>query len=240
MARRRLGFWRCFSVAVVKPPMVLLTRRAWRGAEHIPSSGPAIIVANHLSQADPLAVAHFVYEAGRWPQFLGKASLFRIPVLGFLLQQARQIPVHRGTADAVKALEHAQAAIAAGDAVIIYPEGTTTREPNLWPMRGKTGVARLALLTGAPVIPLAIWGPQKIFDPRTQKLRLFPRARMTLAAGPPIDLSRWEGAPATSATLNEITDAMMNRLRDMLAELRDEPAPPLWSASVKRAIVKET
>src|SRR5439155_16063690 len=115
-----------------------------------------------------------------------------------------QIPVRRGTTDAVKALDAAVEAVKAGDAVIIYVEGTTTKEPDLWPMRGKTGAARLWLATGAPVVPIVMWGPQQIFDPRTKKLRLRPRTPVTVVAGPPVDLSRWAGAAPTTQTLNEI------------------------------------
>lgn len=229
MARRRLGFWRRFAVAVVKPTLLLLTKRNWSGMEHIPASGGVILVANHISHADPLVSAHYVYDAGRWPQFLAKSSLFEVPVLGWLLCQVRQIPVYRGTSDAVKALEAAINAVKAGGAVIIYPEGTTTRQPDLWPMRGKTGLARLALATGAPVIPIVMWGPEQIFDPRTKKLRLFRRTPVAVVAGHPIDLSKWTGAAPTSATQHEMTDEVMLRLRDMLAEIRGETPPELWS-----------
>lgn len=232
MAVRKLGFWRRFAVSTVKPPLTLLTRRDWSGMEHIPHQGGVILVANHMSHADPLIVAHYVYDSGRWPQFLGKASLFDVPVLGWLLRRVRQIAVYRGTVDAVRALDDAVDAVKDGAAVIIYPEGTTTREPDLWPMRGKTGVARLALATGAPVIPIVMWGPHRIFDPRTKKLRLRPRAPITVVAGPPIDLSRWAGAPANSATLHEMTDAIMLHLRDMLAGIRHAPPPPLWTPRV--------
>jgi 1-acyl-sn-glycerol-3-phosphate acyltransferase len=226
---RRLGFWRRFAVAVVKPPLTLMTRRTWSGVEHIPAEGGAILVANHMSHADPLVVAHYVYDAGRWPQFLAKASLFDVPVLGWLLRKVRQIPVYRGTVDAIKALEAAVDAVKDGAALIIYPEGTTTKEPDLWPMRGKTGVARLALETGAPVIPIAMWGAERIFDPRTGKLRLRPRTPIAVVAGPPLDLSKWAGAAPTSTTLYEMTDAIMLHLRDMLAEIRGGTPPPLWT-----------
>jgi len=231
---RRLGFWRRFAVGVVKPPMLVLTRRTWSGAEYLPPTGGAIIVANHLSHADPLTAAHFVYDGGRWPQFLGKASLFEIPVLGWLLRAVRQIPVYRGTVDAAKALEAAVAAVKAGDAVIIYPEGTTTKEPDLWPMRGKTGVARLVHETGAPVIPMVMWGPQRLFDPRTSKMRLRPRTPVTVVAGPPIDLAAWADAPPTAANLHEMTDEIMLHLRDMLAEIRGGTPPPLWTPGAAR------
>ncbi|WP_203899287.1 lysophospholipid acyltransferase family protein [Virgisporangium aliadipatigenens] len=230
MARGRMGFWQRFAAVIVRPVMIMWTRRTWRGAEHIPATGPVIIVANHLSHADPLVASHFIYSAAeRWPQFLAKASLFSAPVIGPLLKRVRQIPVYRNSTDAAKALEAAVTAVKSGDLVIIYPEGTTTREPDLWPMRGRTGVARLALATGAPVVPMVMWGPQHIFDPRTHKFSVRPRRPVTVVAGPPMDLSRWTGVPPTAATLNELTDEIMLRLRDMLAEIRGEAAPPLWS-----------
>jgi 1-acyl-sn-glycerol-3-phosphate acyltransferase len=229
VAAGRLGFWRRFAVVVVKPPLLLLTRRNWRGAEHLPASGGVIVVANHVSHADPLTVAHFVHDAGRWPQFLGKQSVFDVPVVGWLLHRVRQIPVRRGTVDAARALDAAVDAVKAGDAVVIYPEGTITKHPALWPMRGRTGVARLWLATGAPVVPVVSWGPQAIFDPRTGKLRPRLRTPVTVVAGPPIDLSGYSGAPPTATTLYEITETVMLRLRDLLAEIRGEPAPPLWT-----------
>jgi 1-acyl-sn-glycerol-3-phosphate acyltransferase len=234
VARRRLGFWRRFTVAAVKPWLVLLSRRTWTGMEHVPQTGGAILVANHISHADPLVVAHYVYDAGRWPQFLIKMSVFKVPVVGWVLRQVGQIPVERGSVDAVKALDAAVAAVKAGAVVIFYPEGTTTREPDLWPMRGKTGAARLATLTGAPVIPLVTWGAERIFDPRTAKLRIRPKMPVAVAAGPPIDLSQWAGMPANNAVLHEMTDLIMLRLRDMLVGIRGGTAPPLYAPSAVR------
>jgi 1-acyl-sn-glycerol-3-phosphate acyltransferase len=220
------------------PLLWLLTRRTWAGMEHLPATGGMIIAVNHVSDADPPIVAHFVYDAGRWPQFMGKVSLFKVPVLGYMLRVMRQIPVHRGTVDAIKALHSAIEAIEGGGTVVIYPEGTTTMEPNLWPMRAKTGVARLWLATGAPVVPVVMWGPQQIFDVRTEKLRLRPRAPMTVVAGPPVDLSRWTGAEPNTQNLNDITEAIMLRLRDMLADVRQEEAPPLYSPNRRKSDAK--
>jgi 1-acyl-sn-glycerol-3-phosphate acyltransferase len=229
VARRRLGFWRRFAVLTVKPTMIVMSRRDWRGMEHIPPTGPVIIVANHMSHADPLVLAHYVYDAGRWPRYLAKASLFRLPVVGRLLSAVGQVPVSRGTVDAAKALDAAVDAIRAGQCVLIYPEGTTSKEPDLWPMRGKTGAARLWLATGAPVVPVVMWGPERLFDPRTHKLRPVPQTPVTVVAGPPIDMSRWKEAAPTAATLQEITEHLMLVLRDMLAGIRGGTPPPLWS-----------
>lgn len=233
MAGRDRSFWQRLAVGIIKPPLLVFTRRTWSGFEHIPQTGPVIIVVNHISHADTVAVAHYVYDSGRWPQFLIKGSVFKVPVLGYLMTKWTQIPVERGSTDAARALEASLKVLEDGGSVVIYPEGTTTKEPNLWPMRGKTGAARLALATGAPVVPLVSWGAQDIFDPRTKKKRIRPRMPVTLMAGPPVDLSGWAGQQPTSQVLNDMTTAIMNRLREMVSEVRGEEAPPLWNPGSK-------
>ena len=99
MAGRKVGFWKRMTVIVVKPAMTLMSRRHWRGMEHIPKTGPVIIVANHISHADPLVLAHNVYDAGRWPVFLAKSGVFRVPLVGRWLRAVEQTPVERGTVD---------------------------------------------------------------------------------------------------------------------------------------------
>jgi 1-acyl-sn-glycerol-3-phosphate acyltransferase len=234
VARRRLGFWRRFVVCLVVPVMTVWTRHTWSGQEKLPSSGGVILVPNHVSHFDPLVVAHYVYAAGRWPRFLGKASLWRVPVLGSLLRKVQQIPVERGSVEAVKSLDALIQALDEGGAVIIYPEGTTTREPDLWPMRGKTGAARLALVTGAPVIPIANWGAERVFDPRTKRLKFRPRTPVSVTAGKPVDLSRWAGETPGRAVLDQMTDAIMLDIRDLLTELREGDPPPLYDPQARR------
>ena len=236
MARRRLGFWRRLAVVLVKPLMTVWTRRTWRGMEHLRRDGGVILVPNHISHADPLVVAHYIYDAGRWPRFLGKASVFRVPVVGWILHRCQQIPVERGTVEAVKSLDKLVAALDEGGAVVIYPEGTTTREPDLWPMKGKTGAARLALATGAPVVPIAMVGPERMFDPRTARFGLRPRTPVTVIAGPPVDLSPWAGATPTRPILEEMTDTIMLRIRDLVAEIRGGTPPPLWQRPARTGI----
>ncbi|WP_111654266.1 lysophospholipid acyltransferase family protein [Actinoplanes lutulentus] len=238
MAQLRLGFWQRFAVMLVVPVMTALTTKTWIGRANVPKTGPVILVPNHVSHFDPLVVAHYVYRAGRWPRFLGKASVWRVPVIGFLLRKTRQIPVERGSVEAVKSLETLVTALNEGDAVVIYPEGTTTRHPDLWPMRGKTGAARLALLTGAPVVPMAAWGPQVIFDPRTNKLKL-RRTHITVTTGKPIDLARWSGATPSRAVLEEMTEAIMLGVRDLLGEIRDGEPPALYERPARRASTSE-
>ena len=225
MAQRRLGIWRRLAVMLVVPTVWFWTRRSWTGMANLPPGGGIIIAPNHISQFDPLPVAHFVYAAGRWPRFLAKASLWRVPFVGFMLRKTQQIPVERGSVEAVKSLDSLIEAIREGGAVIIYPEGTTTRDPELWPMRGKTGAARLALVTGAPVIPVATWGAQQVHDVRTKKISLRPRRPVSVAAGEPVDLSRWQGEAPTRAVLDQMTEAIQLAGRDLLAGLRGETPP---------------
>jgi 1-acyl-sn-glycerol-3-phosphate acyltransferase len=234
VAERRLGFWQRFAVVLVLPVMKVWTRRTWTGQENMPPTGGVILVPNHVSHFDPLVVAHYIYGSGRWPRFLGKASLWKVPIFGFLLRKTLQIPVERGSVEAVKSLDVLIEALHSGGAVVIYPEGTTTREPDLWPMRGKTGAARLALVTGAPVIPIANWGAEQVFDPRTSKLKFRLRTPVSVTTGKPIDLSRWEGEAPSKAVLHQMTDAIMLEIRDLLAEIRDGDPPPLYEPVSRR------
>jgi 1-acyl-sn-glycerol-3-phosphate acyltransferase len=145
-------------------------------------------------------------------------------VLGRIVKGARQIPVYRGTADAANALSAAVAAVQAGECVVVYPEGTVTKDPDYWPMTAKTGVARIALATGAPVIPVGQWGVQKFLG-RDGRPRPFPRKRLHLRAGPPVDLSQWQGAEPTTEVLRAVTAKVMDDVTRLVGELRGE-APP--------------
>lgn len=221
----RRGFWLRLAEGFVRPLVWVLTKLESRGYEHIPATGPAILAVNHISYADPPVIARFVYDRPREIRFLGKASLFRIPLFGFLLRRLEQIPVYRATRDAEKALQAAVERVRLGEAPIIYPEGTCTKDPDLWPMRGKTGVARLWYATGAPVIPIAQWGAQRIHNPVTGRVRFRLRTPVVVSAGPPVDLSEFADAEPTAERLRQVTDAIMRRLRDDVAVLRGEPAP---------------
>jgi 1-acyl-sn-glycerol-3-phosphate acyltransferase len=216
------------AVFLVLPVLHVWTKRSWTGMENLPKSGGVIVAPNHMSQFDPLLVAHLIYASGRWPRFLAKASIWKVPFVGFMLRKTQQIPVERGSVEAVKSLDTLIQAIQQGGVVVIYPEGTTTREPDLWPMRGKTGAARLALVTGAPVIPMATWGAQQVHDPRTGKISVRPRTAVSVAVGKPVDLSRWTGEAPSRAVLEQMTEAIQLASRDLLSELRHEPPPPLF------------
>lgn len=225
MSRKPLGFAYLLTVHSIRPLLVILTRRDWRGAEHLPTTGGFIVAPNHLSHVDPLTFAHFLYNSGRPPRFLAKSALFTIPVVGWVVHNAGQIPVHRESRNAAEAFSGAVAAVDAGECVVIYPEGTLTRDPALWPMVGKTGAARVALATGCPVIPVAQWGPQQMLPPYSRRPRLLRRTRVQVTAGPPVDLDDLRGLPITPEVLRRATERILARITTMLAELRGEPAP---------------
>lgn len=222
---RKAGFWIWLSVVLVKPINTLLFKRRWRGREHVPPTGGVILVANHVSQADWITLAEYVWDSGRIPRFLVKDSLFRVRGVGALLRGAKQVPVARGTAAARNSLTTAEEMLAAGEVVCIYPEGTVTRAPGFWPMQARTGVARLALATDVPIIPVCNWGPQDTLDIEHKKVRPIPRHVAYCVAGPPVDLSAFRGKPLTAELLREVTDTIMVAVRDQLAQVRGEAAP---------------
>jgi 1-acyl-sn-glycerol-3-phosphate acyltransferase len=223
--RRTLPFAYRFAVAVLRPLFLLLTKRDWRGAEHLPATGGFVVTPNHLSHVDPIAFAHFLYDNGREPYFLGKEGVFRVPVVGAILRGAEQIPVYRNSGQAADAFRAAVASVEAGKCVVVYPEGTLTRDPDLWPMVGKTGAARIALATRCPVIPVAQWGPQEILPPYTKRPHVFPRKTMHVQAGPPVDLSDLYDKPVTGALLREATNRIMAAVTTQLEQIRGMPAP---------------
>lgn len=223
--RGHVGGWIRFSVVVVKPTVALFFKRRWRGREHVPPRGGVILATNHVSHADWLTFACYVWDSRRIPRFLIKHSLFGIPAVGGVLRGAEQIPVVRGTSDARRALDAAVDALARGECVCIYPEGTVTKDPDFWPMQARTGVARLALSSDVPVIPVAQWGPQHALDVARRKVRPFPRHEVWTVAGPPLDLTPYRGRPVTAELLHEVTELVMVAVRDLLAEVRQAPAP---------------
>ena len=227
MSRSYSPAWRLVSVIVLRPLLHLLVRNKWAGQENIPRKGGVILAPNHLSYADWGTDALFFYEAGRYPTFLIKSSAFEVKGIGPFLHKAGQLPVHRGRADAALVLKQAEQALNEGAAVIFYPEGTATRDPGLWPMLAKTGVARLALATGAPVIPVAHWGTQNVLPYGSKKPRFFPRQTVRTVAGKPVDLSAWAGKFTSAKALRAATDAIMGEVTALVAELRGEEPPAI-------------
>jgi len=236
--------WRRASKIILWPLIQVGMKHDWHGQENIrniPADQGLILAINHLSYADIFADSLFAYEAGRYPVFLAKSSLFDIKVLGPIIRKLGQLPVHRGQADAALVLKDAEQGIKNGACVIFYPEATVTRDPNQWPMVAKTGVARLALATGAPVIPIAHWGAQKILPYGSFRPHLVPRTTVQVSAGPPVDLSEFEGQPMTPQVLRAATEKIMNDITALLAGIRGEtpPAEPFHPAVARRKARQE-
>jgi len=222
---RKMGAWFWFASSIARPVAFLICKREWRGRSNIPRSGPVIIIANHISMVDPLLFEHFVFMSGRAPRVFIKASLFKIPLLGKILVKTGQFRVPRDSQSMPQVLNEAKEALAKGDLVSIYPEGTITREPNLWPMKGKHGAARLALETKVPVIPCAQWGAHQVLAPYSKRFQFFPRSTSTVHAGPPAELSRWQGKEISTDVLEEVTEYFMSLITALLEEIRGEKAP---------------
>lgn len=239
MAIAKVSGWYRFVAVIVRPLLFLVTRRDWQGQENIPKEGPAILVVNHISHLDPFIFAHFIFDNGRAPRFLGKESLFRVPFVGRVLRGAGQIPVTRESNYAKHALSAAIDALNAGEVVGFYPEATLTRDPDYWPMVGKTGAARVALITGAPVIPCAQWGAQGLLPIYSKKLRLFPPKLVHVHAGPAIDLSQWRGMGDDPKALTAATAKITATITQMLAEIRHE-TPPLEPFDIHKSDLPRT
>jgi 1-acyl-sn-glycerol-3-phosphate acyltransferase len=240
--RPRRGFWFGLVVAIVKPFLLVFTKPRFTGRENMPRSGGVVFAPNHISHFDPVVLGFFIWECRRIPRFLGKASVFKVPVVGRIISSAGQIPVYRDSIHAADAFRDAVAAVERGECVGVYPEGTITRDPELWPMTGKTGAARIALMTGCPVIPLANWGAHEIFQSYTGKLRirLLPRKTIQVRAGKPVDLSAFQGKPITNQLLHEATEVIMMAVAETLGELRgDTPPKELYDLRKARAAEKD-
>jgi 1-acyl-sn-glycerol-3-phosphate acyltransferase len=224
VARREFPPALKWIIRVLRPPLMVLTKRDWRGTEHLPDGG-FVLVANHISHTDPVMLGHFLADQGIPPRYLAKSSLFTLPVFGRLVRAAGQIPVYRDSALAGEALAAAVSSVQAGQAVIIYPEGTITRDPGLWPMVGRTGAARVALSTGCPVIPVAQWGPQEVLAPYARRPHLFPRRTMRVRVGRPVELDDLRERELDASVLAEASERILAAISTLLGEIRGELPP---------------
>lgn len=206
--------------AILKPWLATWFRWHIEGIENIPRSGGAILAINHIAYLDPLAAAYVVDRAKRVPRFLAKHELFEDKRIAWILSGAGQIPVKRGTADAPMALGNAVDALEGGELVVIFPEGTITRDPDLNPMEGKTGLARLALETGTPVIPAAVWGTANIW-PKGYGKRWRPRQDILVRVGEPMHV---HGDPRSRDDWQRVMAKVMEKITLLVASIR--PAVP--------------
>jgi len=222
---RKRGYPFVVAASIVKPVLFSVSTHEWIHGTRIPATGGCVLVLNHVSHLDPLTTAHVVYDHGRLPRYLAKDGLFDVKGLGRFLSDAGQIPVARASREAAGAYDAAVAAVDDGECVIVYPEGSITKDPDAWPMRGKTGAARIALATGAPVIPIGQWGAQEILPPYSKRPHVFPRRKVRVLVGDPVELDDLRAQPVTAATIRQATDRIMRAITDLVEELRGAKAP---------------
>ncbi|MFF8818085.1 MULTISPECIES: lysophospholipid acyltransferase family protein [Leucobacter] len=225
--RRPSMFW--LLAGLILPVWSLMVRYRFTPQSKLPKTGPFILAPNHFSEIDPIAMGAAIWHLGRVPHFMAKESLFKVPVLGWMMRKSGQIPVERAGATRSTGLDNpmssASKLIENQGGVIVYPEGTLTRDPDLWPMRGKSGAVRLALESGIPLIPAAHWGTQELMPRYGKSIRPFPRKTIEVAIGEPIDMSEFEGRHIDQKLINEATKKLMNEITALLEGLREEKAP---------------
>lgn len=226
--RRPSVFW--LLASLILPLWSGMVRYRFTPDSKLPATGPYILSPNHYSEIDPIAMGAAVWHLGRLPRFMAKASLFKVPVLGWLLRASGQIPVHRAggrSRDGSPANPMGAAAelIRRDAGVIVYPEGTLTRDPGMWPMRGKSGAVRLALESGIPLIPVAHWGTQRLMPRYGKRIHPFPRKTIHVSVGEPVDMSRFAGREHEPRAIAEATSLLMDEITKLLAGLRGEEPP---------------
>lgn len=213
------------------------------GEENLPAEGGFLVTPNHVSNVDPVCMAYFLVTRGYPVRFMAKAELFRVPVLAPILRQLGMVPVHRDSENPAKVLEAAREALENGECVGIYPEGTLTRDPQMWPMKAKTGAARLALDTHVPVIPVAQWGPQEIMPRYDSHIDLRPGRPVRILVMPPVDLSdlHSEAGSQDHEAVAEATVRIQRAITEGVERLRGEKAPSQpWDPSAMSGPDKRT
>jgi len=229
--------WLTFCQVIMYPVSFLLGRKKTSGRKNIEIEGGYVLVANHISHLDPLYDSVAVRKSGRVPRFMAKASLWKVPVLGRALAGTYQIPVERTGAGAGQhALELAIDALDKGRIVLIYPEGTVTRDPGHWPMKPRPGIGSLALAGDFPVIPVAHWGSHQVYASYVEGRRFkpLPRKDVRTVFGPPIDLTELRSRPVDARSIRDASLLIMTVVRDMVAEIRGE-TPPVEFYDQKKA-----
>jgi 1-acyl-sn-glycerol-3-phosphate acyltransferase len=205
--------------AALVPPVRFGMRWAVEGGIRIPRDGPAILASNHISYLDPLVLADLADRRHRRVRFLAKAELFDKPGLGWALRQINQIPVQRNTDDAAASLDAAVEALARGECIAVFPEGTISLD--LEPMAGKTGVARLAAASGVAVTPIGLWGAHRVlYKGRRPEWR--PWVAESAVVGAPVSV-------AADEDVYDATDRIMAAIVSCVARARkiypQQPAP---------------
>jgi 1-acyl-sn-glycerol-3-phosphate acyltransferase len=220
---KNLALW---AVACILAPLFrLFFNTVPKGTENLPKKGAYILVSNHTSYADPLAMAYFIFvQLGRAPHFLAKESLFRIPIFGSWLPHLGQVPIYRQGRSNQDSLSAAKAYLSAGHTIIMFPEGTLTRDPDYWPMRGRSGAIRLAIESGVPVFPVAHHGVEKVLPRYSGRFRPSPFKKVAIQVGPQVDLSAYKPSDSP-AKMAEATEVVMQAITEELKKIRAGTPP---------------
>ena len=218
-------FYRFAARGAIIPFLKAVSRQKVTGTENIPREGGFITVANHLTDLDSLTAMRAMVDADVPVYSLAKSTLFDVPVLGSILRAGGQIPVHRATKEAGDSLKEAERVLRSGDVIMVFPEGTLSRDPLQWPMTGKTGAARLAMATGAPVVPMGQWGAQFVMGTYSKVIRPLPRKEVRILIGEPLDLSRFGSDTTDRDAVRACTAEIMRAITALVEQLRGEKAP---------------
>lgn len=213
------------AALVLEPLVMMTTKHEWIDADKIPADGGVILVQNHITQIDPITSALITLNYGRASRYLAKASLFKNRFLGAFLRGAGQIPVQRDTPGAKGAFDAAVDAVNEGELIVVYPEGSVTKDPDGWPMIGKSGAARIALATGAPVIPVGQWGAQNLMPAYGRPNLRGGRKLVRVKVGDPVDLSDLLDQKHTHQVVAEATDRIMKAILTLVGDVRGEEPP---------------
>lgn len=223
--REGRGRWFGIAIDIIWPLIMLGSRPVWRGRAHIPRTGAVLLAANHNSYIDPITITAYVLSAGRVPRYLAKAELWRNRVVRWVMTDGGHMAVDRGEGGGSGGYRQALQAISDGECIVVFPEGTFTDRPDGWPIEFQVGAARMALRTGTPVVPIAHWGGNEFLPPDSMRPRLFPRRRITIVAGPPVDLDDLRGGRLTPEVLQTATKRIMAAVTAQLADIRGEQPP---------------
>ena len=197
-----------------------------RGKENVPKTGAYILAGNHVTYLDALAVAYMTFfKLKRGPHFLAKGPLFNVPILGPILRGCGQIPVYRNGRVNSEPMDAAKMFLEDGRVITIFPEGTLTRDPEGWPMKGRPGTVRLALDMNVPIIPMGQWGTEAIMPTYGKKFLPQPWHSCRIVIGEEVNLDKYRGRKLTNAELLEATDLVMQEILKLTAEVRGEKAP---------------
>jgi 1-acyl-sn-glycerol-3-phosphate acyltransferase len=226
---------------IIKPAVACFTKRKVLGAEKLEKyqNTPLLVVSTHMSNLDSVFPPTLLSEYGIYAKVFAKDTLWKNPILKPLLNVTNMIPVKRNSKDAANSLDIAKSVLDNNECILIYPEGTTTKDPDYWPMSGKTGAARLAFQNDVTVLPIAQDGAQNVFNIKNRKNsksllggHLLSRQTITMSVGEPIELDDLKSKyllesdlDAKKLVLKEATDKIMQTLASMVGDMRNTSPP---------------